>query len=101
MCITTQHYYKCGCKNGAPTYEVCDLAFEDMEKAKTKNQITYDLSFEYPHCEKKRGEPYRSPSRICIDCKRQSGDGNKVPVISGKRETRWALENGTGWTLRK
>ena len=81
-------------------YEVCEPAFIDMEKAKTKYPITYDHSFQYRHCKKEDGQPYRSPSWICIDCKRKSGDGDRVPVTSGKREGRWVLENGTGWILR-
>lgn len=70
-----------------------------MDKA--KNLITYDLSFQYPHCVKVYGEPYTSRSRICRDCERGSGEGDKVLVGgNGKREIRLALENG-GWVLKR
>lgn len=103
MCLTTQHYYLCGCENGPATYELCEAAFLDQEKA--VKLFTYDSSWQYLHCKKAPGKPYVSKSRVCVDCKRReeermeremgSGNGNG----NGKLQGRLLLENGR-WVMR-
>ena len=91
-----QHYNKCGCTNGFPTYEICDDADKSLE-AMESSTFTYNSLVPYEFCEKEYKT--HTSARVCIDCRGKCVDGSEKPSTAAEsrlvmKDGAWAIKDG-------
>ena len=87
-----QHYNKCGCTNGFPTYEICDDADKSLE-AMDSRTFTYNSLVPYEFCEKEYKT--HTSAHVCIDCRGKCVDDSEKPS-TGPR----LVMKGGAWAIK-